>query len=295
MVDELIVLCLEHERGCNWKGERQHFETHKRECVYHAKECKFGCGHSSTDINQHYKDCECRIVTCETCQVNFAFNTLEEHRKKCSPVKCSYCDLPITNLEQHYLSCSQFPAACAHHTFGCTWQGAQSLLESHLQSCTYESIKPFLHSHANTMRELREENSDLRNQVQYLQQTIFDISRNLLSILPGVPMSDGGYIPGALVPLGNEVQILKDNVYMMNMKLLEVETKLDQKLVTEYQRMKDEVQSLRSVCQTVQLQLVNMAFQNGTNNINPRRSGNMATNNTNTNQNIIGKPSNTKL
>lgn len=172
MVDDLIVICLNNERGCLWKGHRWEIENHvKNICGYTGVHCSGRRTISSkvssnakgvqddtqeiTDTsNSHlcnllverrfteeYDDCVHLIYDCPYCGSAISRVTEEEHLLEECDLNFTTCDLccndmiPYKCIEKHGENCRKAGRLfCPAQEIGCEWSGSnEPALEIHLQ------------------------------------------------------------------------------------------------------------------------------------------------------------------
>ena len=174
LISDLEVLCQNHNKGCQWRGELRDLQDHlDKKCDLHTIPCPNGCN------------------------VRIERKNLAKHtRVECldSRAKCPFCSSAMTRRElffHHYKLCANWPALCPHLCKEkATWTKGQ--LTRHLENgCDEEIVMCEFASagcHAEVMRrELKEhmqsalsshlslllrENIALKKEVKDLKDTV---------------------------------------------------------------------------------------------------------------------------
>ncbi|CAI8040995.1 TNF receptor-associated factor 2 [Geodia barretti] len=95
-IESLEVDCPTQPHPCSWRGKLTDMEHHEsEECPKRLRECDLKCGgkYLAEELEQHMaRDCNRR------------------------PVPCQYCkhQLPMKDLQDHYMGCEQAPGVCTH-------------------------------------------------------------------------------------------------------------------------------------------------------------------------------------
>ncbi|KAJ3276844.1 hypothetical protein HDV01_002899 [Terramyces sp. JEL0728] len=270
MVDELVVYCRNKENGCEWTGERQLFDSHCRNCEYELLECPH-CNDLVVKISEHLTTCRKREITCPKCDLKVVYDLQNEHDGICTAklVECKEClgMIEAQSFEAHTLECPMKSTCCNYAQYGCVWSGVLSELNDHTKACPLEAIKGFIQINQHQICTLKEENTklvealgDLESHCYRLNCKILEMETNriLTETMPGVP-------PVIIDNLAHDVQLLKSDLETLSMSLAHSELKHDQQFLAENIRLRDEMQALRAICQSVQNQLYNMAVQKSTN------------------------------
>ncbi|TPX34340.1 hypothetical protein SmJEL517_g02949 [Synchytrium microbalum] len=270
MVDELVIYCIHKRTGCPWTGQRQHLNMHLNdECLCVRVKCELpACGKLVLrgDLEAHMKDCDYRTVECSLCKKSLSWINLESHRNECpaEAATCPYCqkELGRHELEAHSSSCPERQVPCLHARHGCIWQGRyQDRDTQHTLSCPYEAIKGFLVLQEQRNEELADENRDLKGQVALLRQELSELREaavgpdHLQQALGPPPILD----PPTLEHLNQivaENEILRNDMEAMTQTIASVELNQNMALLSESNRLREEMQSVRAMCQAVQMQLV---------------------------------------
>lgn len=207
MVDDLIVYCLNNERGCPWKGHRWEIEGHvKNICGYTGVRCNGIRNNVSSNssvaiqdgneeltdprefqkcnllaerrFTEKYDECVHLFYECQFCGTDITRVTEDEHLlEECAHnyTTCNLCNsdmIPFKCLQKHEENCKKSGRQfCPAHEIGCGWTGCNELaLEIHLQkdNCVFNLLLPFLKSTEARILEVESENKYLHKQIQHI-------------------------------------------------------------------------------------------------------------------------------
>lgn len=203
MVDELMVFCLNSERGCKWKGRRWELETHVlNDCGYTGVVCngKRKCQaaeltnetSSSRDkcgeivqrrfIKDDLNICVHEVFECGFCLTMINKVTEEEHLNSVCELNFTTCDLcdndmiPQKSLEKHKENCSKTGVlVCPARNIGCCWVGHNKpSLENHISdgNCPLFQLVPQMESLEKKLEDVRAENEYLRSLMHKILDSI---------------------------------------------------------------------------------------------------------------------------
>jgi len=211
MVDELVVRCLNNERGCTWKGRRWEIENHvKHLCGYTGVHCNgirstTSPDHSNEETNkikelqeadetincqllverrfsEDHDVCVHLIYGCLLCGAEVTRVTEGQHLLEECPLNFATCELcqndmiPHKSMKKHNENCRKSGRKrCPAHEIGCEWTGNnEPALEIHLQggNCMFNLLLPFLKTTESRISEVENENKYLRKQIQYILDSI---------------------------------------------------------------------------------------------------------------------------
>ncbi|KAI7885810.1 hypothetical protein K492DRAFT_228836 [Lichtheimia hyalospora FSU 10163] len=270
MVNELLVECPRSEEGCTHVGQRQYVENHvKSDCQYtftscDLEECKALV--LKKDLTTHVSTCKYRPAECKMCKRKMRAIELEDHHRLCPAeiIQCPHCDTsrPRSEHPSHLLTCPRHPVTCTHADFGCPWQGDREALETkHTNECAYEGIKDYLHQQQQRDQMLRDqikavskENEMLKRQHDELSQQFHTLSDKLALMFPSHFIPDGP-TGGESPPPMTETQRLKNEIDTISTNLQNLELKQNMTLMTETFRLQEEMQSLRTICHGMRMQM----------------------------------------
>ena len=128
-IKKLIVLCLNDELGCDWKGELGTLEDHVTVCEMQVVECSQNCGATMKrpQLDNHLKnECPCRQTDCMYCHVTGTHHVITgEHKNVClklplsCPNECGITDVLRSELNEHLKTCPLQKITCKYHDIGC--------------------------------------------------------------------------------------------------------------------------------------------------------------------------------
>ncbi|EGN99856.1 hypothetical protein SERLA73DRAFT_51998 [Serpula lacrymans var. lacrymans S7.3] len=155
LVDELIVQCPHQSVGCTHTCQRQLLASHLKNTCQHVP---IPCSEPDCPQLSHNATCPSRTTTCPSCSTS----------------------LPRSQSSSHKSTCPSTPVACPHSPHGCPWTGPRHLLSpSHLPSCPYDAIKPFLALASTRSSHLADENAALRQRVANLEGVVQSMAREV--------------------------------------------------------------------------------------------------------------------
>ncbi|CAG2171733.1 unnamed protein product [Oppiella nova] len=139
LILEQEVYCSHKSRGCRKVMALSELETHLKACMYGLVHCPLKCGQAITikSLPQHMASlCRRRIIGCQYCEEDIAWDTREEHEKSCPkrPVSCMYCHKQTIiqkDLKSHLENCSLKPTNCRLKPLGCKYMGTQLEVDEH--------------------------------------------------------------------------------------------------------------------------------------------------------------------
>ncbi|KAJ3169892.1 hypothetical protein HDU88_000534 [Geranomyces variabilis] len=270
MVEELQVACLHSREGCRWTGQRQTLQAHLDcHCSYEPVECRLpGCLEKVPRgaLEAHVEECGHGLVTCEVCESAVKNKDIEAHAAECpgSTVTCPDCNEPILRsaFSEHSSICQEATMSCPHISYGCPWEGKRRLFYSeHKSSCPFEAIKGFFILNDQKMDALTRQNLALKSEISDLRTEIA-----ILRDAPPVP------VPAAFLPpiveetadrMGQlllDTDLLRGELMNINAGFSALEMRQDVALLNETARLREEMHSVRALCQAVQSQLLNFAL-----------------------------------
>ncbi|KIK97126.1 hypothetical protein PAXRUDRAFT_825256 [Paxillus rubicundulus Ve08.2h10] len=191
LVDELIVECPQRTAGCPHTCQRQLLESHVKDaCQYVALPCsEESCDQLvlRKDRGKHADVCIHRYTQCDGCGLSAKYTELNNHHLECSSKteNCSFCssEFPRSQLQDHNAACPEVVVPCLHADNGCSWTGPRhELIELHISTCAYESIKGLFAINTARMSTLCAENTALKKKVQVLEGIAHVVQREMQSL-----------------------------------------------------------------------------------------------------------------
>jgi len=150
LVQNLSVFCSNKARGCKWQGELSKVDTHLENnsgCEFENVECPIGCKKllQRQHINNHTKECPCRLVRCKYCLLLVEHQFVNsKHKNECSrfplpcPNKCKVNDIPREEMDMHRDVCDLQQVMCPNK---CGIVIQRQYLADHIQSkCKHREI-----------------------------------------------------------------------------------------------------------------------------------------------------------
>jgi hypothetical protein len=268
-VDELIVFCSNKNGGCSWSGERQNLRQHLENCEYQLKSCKWNCGWKGLDVIEHEESCSLAMVVCTECDQPILKSKYEKHVIECTPEKeeCILCRMVVLKkrMDSHAMVCPQSSVICPQSRFGCSWNGKREDLTNHCANCPFDKLSDFFVRYQAHQDHLVEENSKLKEKCAELENHIYDINCKVMDLMGRATLEDGGsplFPPMVLDTFAHELRMLRTDMEQLNITSAQADLKRDQQHASDQTRLRDEIQSIRSLCHTLQMQIFNLAVRN---------------------------------
>ncbi|KAJ3358627.1 hypothetical protein HDU91_005156 [Kappamyces sp. JEL0680] len=187
-----------------------------------------------------------------------------DHVEECKQFlePCVGCEVLVSSvrISQHNLQCPGAIVSCTYSHLGCSWEGRRREVAAHLSECYYEKLQGFFALFERERRQLLEENAKLKITIGELESQLSDVRK---SIFPLAPNEHPGFLDETAAPpffvntLARDVIMVKTDVEAMAMDLSQREMRRD----AEYIRLRDELNSMRTVCQSLQMQMFNLALR----------------------------------
>jgi hypothetical protein len=186
-------------------------------------------------------------------------------------VCCPFCygELPLHQLDAHTEECMDRSVQCRHWDIGCRWEGTRRASGDHLSQCIYSNIRPLIDEMRRRQESLEIENRQLADRVQTLEHEMTSLRESLsgghpLSLAQPPPpngmLDDGNpmvaYLEQQQHQLLNETDRLREQVIALTSELDsrgDVDYRAQQ--TKEMLQQREEIQSLRSMCQALAGQL----------------------------------------
>ncbi|KAI9595618.1 hypothetical protein BDF19DRAFT_441041 [Syncephalis fuscata] len=274
LVNELRVQCPNQSVGCERILSRQEVKSHMQtDCVHISLACPHNnCTERGTPsaIESHALECIHRLQMCHDCMTKIPYLEMETHRENCprtsTQVCCPYCysELPLSQLDAHTEECMDRQIHCRHRDIGCQWQGTRRASSEHLQSCIYTNIRPLLDEMRRRQDSLEMENRELTDRIQALEHEVTSLREPLttahpLSLQPNNMLDEGtpvyAYLEQQQHQLMSETDRLREQVSVLTTEMDSMDTNYRAQQSKEMIRQREEIQSLRSMCQSLANQL----------------------------------------
>lgn len=256
MTEDLKVKCLNHERGCDWVGQRWSLKIH---LVSNCPFTNIKCQCTEFVQRQYYKSDHCvhKEIECFKCFNLVKEIDIESHLDnvcELNLVKCTGCQLmfPKMYITDHEEKCPKIYLHCPGKVNGCDWKGQRDLLLNiHENECVFLKLKSKFDSIDLSLKDLTDENVSLKLQIS--------------SILDAV-------VNGKIQNLGynfNEISDVKDlqrlepskpmKINMGKVKMmvgeLDLNRRITETLVQENVTLREEIANQRAVLTTMRQQM----------------------------------------
>ncbi|TPX68504.1 hypothetical protein SpCBS45565_g03073 [Spizellomyces sp. 'palustris'] len=263
LLDELHVFCPNRKDGCTWIGQRQSLNSHLSvHCLYAQEDVRRG------ELESHMRECSYRAEACTRCNRTIRKMDFAVHVSECSAgtASCMHCkrDIRRSDLAGHISDCPEAIVSCTHVYHGCAWEGQRKVLnEQHLVTCPFEAIKGFFRIHDQRQQAMEEENRELRRQLADLRQQVEALRERPLMISPPEAAMVPPIVGETADRIGQllaETDQLRSDLVNLSAGFSAMEMRQDMALLCETSRLREEMHSVRALCQAVQSQLINFAL-----------------------------------
>ena len=140
-IKELRMYCTNKQKGCEWQGELNNFNTHLSDCQFEEVKCSNKCGKmiQRQYLTNHVEtECPCRKVNYQYCHDTGEHQLIEsQHKEECPklplacPNKCEVISVPRENMEAHRKECPLEMIQCEYYSVGCVVWTARKDQENH--------------------------------------------------------------------------------------------------------------------------------------------------------------------
>ena len=176
-IKRLKVACKNEDKGCDWSGALESYETHEEECGWKEVECpNEGCGEKILKhfVEEHLSvSCPRRKEKCSVCLEMVAHEDVPSHPDLCPKVevKCSNLSCSVKlfrgELKFHQNVCPKQKIACPFSEAGCSAE----ILREDRQKHILENAEHHATIASATVLSLKRELSDVRNQLERVLET----------------------------------------------------------------------------------------------------------------------------
>jgi TNF receptor-associated factor 3 len=175
-IESLEVDCPTQPHPCSWRGKLTDMEHHvSEECPKRLRECGLQCGgkYLAEELEQHMaRDCNRRPVPCKQ---QLPMKDLQDHYVGCEQATavCTHCKQTLeskTELSQHLQVCSEYTVSCP--CSDCSFKGLMSDMNNHLATSHVFQLTQECVTTRGELAALRAENSTLRSEVSNLASQV---------------------------------------------------------------------------------------------------------------------------
>jgi hypothetical protein len=154
---------------------------------------------------------------------------------------------------------------CPQAHFGCNWNGKREQLSAHCSSCPFDMLSAFFLRYQSDQDRLVEENAKLKEKCTELESNIYDLNCRVMDLMGRAALDESGsplFPPMVLDTFAHELRLLRTDMDQLNITAAQSDLKRDQQHASEQTRLRDEIQSIRSLCHTLQMQIFSLAVRN---------------------------------
>jgi hypothetical protein len=184
------VKCINFDK-CEWKGRLADITVHiDSECQYSQVKCSNdNCQLSvqKIEIDEHFINCNFRLLKCESCQEEFTFNQTELHAEACSfrklpcPNDCNQM-IPQFEIPNHIqYECSKNPTNCVASSIGCIFKGSNLQIMDHLsfRNETFNHMRMVVNALNESQLEHETFKLEMKEKLGRIQNSIDEVSEDL--------------------------------------------------------------------------------------------------------------------
>jgi TNF receptor-associated factor 4 len=176
-IKRLKITCKNEDKGCDWSGALESYETHEEECGWEEVVCpNFGCHEKILKrfIEEHLSvSCPRRKEKCSVCLEMVAYEDMPSHPDRCPnvEVECSNLSCSVKlfrgELEVHQNICPKQKISCPYSEAGCSAE----ILREDRQKHMLENIEHHATIANATVLSLKRELSNVCNQLESTLET----------------------------------------------------------------------------------------------------------------------------
>ncbi|KAF3923081.1 hypothetical protein ABW20_dc0105958 [Dactylellina cionopaga] len=274
LVNDLVVLCPNREKGCVASCARWLVESHVREdCDYAMVKCdKEGCD-GMVERKDADRECMHEEVECEFCETAVKKANLESHHRECPKLssECPHCSesFPNPELSVHVADCPAEIIDCAASHFGCLYSSPRSGFAAHTSNCHFVALSPVLQTHTERISTLELENKTIRQKLDLLvpprplptqsssnadRATTLNSSESS-SASSSTTRDVTSEMQDYTFHLYSEYEQLRSDVERLNAQIRELDVKQDMARINEGLRYNDEMTGMRAAINGLRMQL----------------------------------------
>ncbi|KAK6531813.1 hypothetical protein TWF694_002980 [Orbilia ellipsospora] len=271
LVNDLVVLCPNRERGCGASCARWLVESHVREdCGYALVKCaKDGCD-GMVERKDVEEECVHEEVGCQFCELSVRRLDLDSHHRECPKLssECPHCAESFLNpdLSIHIADCPAEIIDCPASHFGCPYTSPRSDIDAHTSNCHFVALTPILQLHTERITTLELENRTIRQKLELLtppRPLPTPSSSTTISSSSNPPANDGSSTNRDMTSemqdytyhLYSEYEQLRADVERLNAQIRELDVKQDMARINEGLRYNDEMTGMRAAMNGLRMQL----------------------------------------
>lgn len=263
ILDELVVRCPSHDKGCTGKILRGSVQDHvDHYCDFVELECPLdGCPLTVQRKDARNNKCLHSIIACGYCTLSYTEQHIESHRNLHCSIRRAVCpsckaDLPQCHLQTHLESCPEALLPCTAAAYGCDFTSKRKALDQHTSTCPLAKLGPFLQlqndrlaTHETALNHLRHKNSLLQTSYFALQEALHPPS-SLLEPNPSISAhqsEDGSPFDSVAHHLLSLLQSLREEVGRVSAAVSDLDAKASMMVMNESLRTKEEIAHMNAV------------------------------------------------
>lgn len=276
MIDDLMVKCPAHEKGCPKTMRRGDVLYHiDSDCEYCDVDCpEPKCG-MPIPRYRHGEECLHEVVPCNDCKEQIMKFGLKDHVENHCYVKewpCSHCQENVVarNLKIHEEECPDATVPCKGAEAGCAFIDSRVNVQSHQKSCPISRIWPTLSALTSrldqqeaAMDSLRHRNTLLEKGLDSIKDTLDTTKLPLDSSRP--PSNESGSLAEGAVadaPFDSAThhllslhETLREEIGRVSGSVTELDARSSLMIMNENLRLKEEMAHLNAVVNSMRMQL----------------------------------------
>lgn len=282
MIDDLMVKCPEHLKGCQRVMRRGDVFIHiDAECEFCDVECVAPECRLRIPRNRYYEGCLHDMVRCDDCRVSMMKRDKEIHEERECSVKqwpCPYCQEEVIakERERHSGQCQDAMVNCTARDVGCSFAAKRGEIKAHEKSCSIAQMRPTLLAFSSRLDRQEAEMSGIRYRNIILEKGLDSLKKTLDTAKPPPPRPSQAPPEGA-APLQNistadvaDVdapfdspthhllslhETLREEIERVSGSVNELDARTSLMVMNENLRLKDEMTHLTAVVNSMRMQL----------------------------------------
>lgn len=183
-LNNLVVKCPHHGRGCNKEVRREVVETHiSTECRFTSYKCPDTNCEKKLRLKPTDDTCLHVQSKCDACEATIEAADRDLHMLTCpkSKTRCEACWQLVcrTSMDAHHeVDCDGVEVACTYQDLGCPTRMSRGLMPTHTNACAFHPDTPS-GAVIRSQREVIQSYSDIQATLQELQARQEDTNRRM--------------------------------------------------------------------------------------------------------------------
>lgn len=248
-LNNIVVKCPHHGRGCNKEVRREVVEAHvSTECRFTSYKCPDA--NCDKTLRQKPMDETCLHVQakCDSCQETIETASKDVHMLSCpkGKTRCDACWQLVYRASMsahHEVDCDGIEVACTYQDVGCPTRMSRGLMPSHAAICAFHPDTPS-GAVIRSQKEVIQSHGDLQAMIQDLQLRQEEMNRHMDEL--SSPSGRRGPAGDALVGDNRTIQDLDAGFEEIHQNLTHLEARQSMWTMNQVMPIREEVTELRN-------------------------------------------------